>query len=343
MMTPAPPTPPPAGGNDDLDILVETAPRSLPLARPGDAVTVSSTAHLRVTHIRPAAAVAAGASPYPFAVVTLHDMGLNAAAAFSTLFAVSSASTPESALHRADAYHVDILGAEDDAPPIPAAEPWVSLADLGEEVADLVSSLRASATTAGGLRRVVFIASGAGCVIAAEAALRLGSVVAGMILFSPVLSGATTAEGVRERLASAGGWNGTGEAAKAGWFARWLSPDALAGNVELTAKYSDALDRLCAANVGRYVWAHAHRRDVGAAIRAAPRGSVGGRVLLFGGRAAPEGGGGGYTAVIEGLSCWSPGSASLIGVDGAGAGVVEEAPHEVVEAVRLFFLGLGCV
>lgn len=304
-------------------------------------MTVRTTAHLRVTHVRSAAAAAAGASPYPFAVVTLHDMGLNAAAAFSTLFAVSSASAPESALHRADAYHVDILGAEDDAPPIPAAEPWVSLADLGEEVADLVTSLRASA--AAGLRRVVLVASGAGCVIAAEAALRLGSAVAGMVLFSPVLSGATTAEAVRERLAAAGGWNGTGEAAKAGWLARWLSPDAVANNVELTTKYSDALDRLCAANVGRYVWAHAQRRDVGAALRAAPVGAVGGRVLLFGGRAAPEGGGGGYNAVVEALGCWSPAAASLIGVDGAGAGVVEEAPHEVVEAVRLFFLGLGCV
>jgi len=33
----------------------------------------------------------------------------------------------------------------------------------------------------------------------------------------------------------------------------------------------------------------------------------------------------------------------LIGVEGVGAAVVEEAPHEVDEAVRLFLVGLGCV
>ncbi|OSX77484.1 hypothetical protein BU14_0147s0009 [Porphyra umbilicalis] len=321
--------------DDDLDILVEAAPRSLPLTRPGDTVTVSHTEHLRVTHIHPAAA---GTRTYPFAVLTLHDMGLNAASAFSTLFAVSSASTPSSALHAADVYHVDVLGAQDDAPPIPASDPWVSLTDLGAEVAALAASLRASTP---GLRRFVLVASGSGCHIAVEAALTLRSAVAGMILFSPVLTGAGAADGVRERLSALGGWNGTGEGAKGGWLARWLSPDAAAANVELAAKYADALDRVCGANVGRYVWADARRRDVGAALAAAPRGSVGGRVLLFGGRAAT--GVGAYAAVVEGLAAWPPGAASLIGVEGAGAAVVEEAPHEVVEAVRLFFMGLGCV
>eukprot|EP00168_Porphyra_purpurea_P016656 TRINITY_DN5474_c1_g1_i1.p2 TRINITY_DN5474_c1_g1~~TRINITY_DN5474_c1_g1_i1.p2 ORF type:complete len:289 (-),score=72.43 TRINITY_DN5474_c1_g1_i1:124-990(-) len=265
-------------------------------------------------------------------------MGLNAASAFSTALPSSSASTPSSALHAADVYHVDVLGAEDDAAPIPAADPWVSLTGPGGGGGG-PRHLPAGLCPGPPPHRLCRLGVGVPHCRRGGLDPRLGG--GGHDPLFPVLTGAGPGDGVRERLAALGGWNGTGEGAKGGWLARWLSPEAAAANVELASKYADALDRMCAANVGRYVWADARRRDVGAALAAAPRGGVGGRVLMFGGRAAA--GAGAYAAVVEGLGVWSPGSASLIGVEGAGAAVVEEAPHEVVEAVRLFFMGLGCV
>lgn len=257
------------------------------------------------------------------AIVTLHDIGMNAPMCFGPFFSYCRATGGCLELDTAHAhYHLSAPGHLPDSPPKTSGTSF-EITDLARGVLAVLERFE--------LRRVVGLGFGVGAAVLCQAALESTTgAFAGLIAVSPVLYSAGIWErtfSTADALAAQG--LGLGRRAKDKFLERWLAMETRDSNHDLVQAIEDELDRMCPANVAGFLSAEARRPDLSTKLRSLPK------TLLITGRESPL-----RHHVEEGFSQFDPTKVTWLDVMEKGSFVHEEAPERVAKALALYLQGL---
>ncbi|KAA8493893.1 NDRG-like protein [Porphyridium purpureum] len=263
------------------------------------------------------------------ALLTFHDIGLNAASTFTAFLQFCSAGVCEE-LYQTCHYHLEAPGHELRAGDIAEEQEWITLDDLAASVAHVVSHY--------GLKNYFLLGVGTGANVMFRHALAHAHDVRSIILISPTLQSAGVTDIMYTRM-MVNYWL-KGITAWPQWahnyfLARWFSDTFREQRAEQVRLFSQTLDRMSVANVLRLVYADAVRTDLLADARLVGGALSHTSVLIIVGKEC-------YTAVEQvdaARQLLSRQYTSVVEVPHAGLLVLHEQPAAVARAVRLFFQG----
>ncbi|CAN8066858.1 unnamed protein product [Agarophyton chilense] len=269
-------------------------------------------------HIRPRQSDMAVGPP----ILTLHDVGQNAALAFGPFFANFRRSHPH--IDAAGAhYHLTAPGHQPDEPDCGASVGF-GVDDMVNAVLELIERVQ--------MPRLVAFGIGLGGAILLQAAATKPKAFAGLVLISPVFHPAThfdrlstTVEGFFSKNLSIG----LTQRIKDRFFYRWLSDDTRESNYSVSQSLEEGLDRLNSRNVVRFFETDMWRTGVEQYVK-----DVKAKVMLITGKESSlrE-----HTADL--FSSFDPSTTSWLDIIDCGSLVHDEYPDKVAEAISLFLQG----
>eukprot|EP00897_Mesotaenium_endlicherianum_P004753 jgi/Mesen1/4305/ME000022S03594 len=258
-------------------------------------------------------------------LVTYHDVGLNHMTCFQGLFMCTDFSSI--LLHNFCIYHIDAPGHEAEAVELPWDHPDMSAEDLADQAAEVVRHF--------GLQDVYCLGVSAGAYILTLLAIKHPSLVAGLILVSPVCQPATWTEWCETKVAESLLWMyGMTRHVKDFLLQRFFCPEQSGFHGPVSDAVRDfrrGLDDRVAGNVGRYLSAMAGRGDLSERLH-----EVQCETLILVGEKSPFH----ADSVVmrdrmrRGLTSWRE-------IEACGSLVTEERPHTMQGPLEHYLLGLG--
>lgn len=302
--------------SSEFSVVVEAQGSELKPAVPSGWIeSYSFVGALRVRCVRPAD----HDSAIDTAIVTMHDIGLNAGSCFQGFFDYCLGASACKELFSAMHIHLDVRGCEDGADTTQAS---IIFETLTESVEHVVKTFP--------VKNIIGFGVGLGASVLLDFAKKEPRNVHGLVLVSPLVFGPSFIERASS-FVSTGVMSGVGlgRRLKDGMLSRWFSQDTIDHNVELVRRFDDAMDRMNASNMAKYCYAEASRPDLSQDLS-----NLRARVLLISGKDSPL-----RWHSSDSFSLFDPEKVSWIDVEEAGSMVVEERPDEVARALSLFLQG----
>ncbi|KAH8946570.1 hypothetical protein BDL97_12G102400 [Sphagnum fallax] len=257
------------------------------------------------------------------ALLTYPDVGLNSVSCFGGLFSCAEASSV--LYHNFCIYHVDAPGHEAGAAEIPADQPWLSVDDLADQVAEVLDYF--------GLDEVIGLGVTGGAYILTHFALKYRERALGLILVSPLCQTPSWTEWIYNKaMINLLYFCGMSGFVKDTLLQRYFSQEVLnaAGSgLDVIMTYRRHLADAQSRNVMQYMQAIHHRVDLSESLK-----NLKCRTLIIVGEHSPF-----HHDALHISTQMHRRYNALIEVQSCGSLVTEEQPHSMFVPMELFLMG----